>query len=245
MPVGRGRGYNGSIPDILALTAWSYRSGLIKAYTLPYLDRIRAQLAPGSRIALVTLEQDGFALDEEARRREQARLASRGVDWIPLPYARFGLRALWNAALGIARLAFLCRRRRIADLHCFGTPAGAQGYALSILTGARLVLDSYEPHAEAMVETGTWKRTSLAFRILFPLERLQSRRARAVIAVSEGMRDYARSRYGVEFSRFFVKPACVDLELFKRDELEAARLRKALGLEGAVACVYAGKTGGI
>lgn len=54
-------------------------------------------------------------------------------------------------------------------------PAGALGYVLSKFTGSKLIIDSYEPHAESMVENGTWKKSSLKFKILFWLEKNRAR----------------------------------------------------------------------
>lgn len=231
--------------NVLALTSWSFRSGLIQTYTLPYLRLIRNNIAPNGAIHLVTLEQDGMALTAAERQRAREELSSDAIEWHTFRYRRFGLAAAVKALLQLIFLARLCKDRGIDCIHCFCTPAGATGYLLSLLTGLPLVIDSYEPHAESMVENGTWKSTCLAYRILFLLERLQSKRAETVIATVAGMRDYARTRYGAEFARFFVKPACVDLGLFRRDSARDCALRMRLDLEGKIVGVYAGKTGGI
>ena len=107
------------------------------------------------------------------------------------------------------------------------------------------MLDSYEPHAESMIEVGWWTRESKAFKLMFALERLQSRRAHAVIATTAGVRDYAREKYGAEFERFYVKPATVDLNVFSPERARDPELAGQLGLEGRLVCVYAGKVGGI
>lgn len=138
-----------------------------------------------------------------------------------------------------------CVREDVDVIHCFCSPAGAFGWLLSVLTGCPLVLDSYEPHAEAMVESGTWGAGSLRARFLSLLERLQSRRAAAVVAVTESMRQYASARYGVIFDAFFVKPACVDLIRFDPERVDGARLRMELGLDGKIVCLYSGKFGGM
>ncbi|MBK9421151.1 MAG: hypothetical protein IPN44_08860 [Flavobacteriales bacterium] len=114
-----------------------------------------------------------------------------------------------------------------------------------MLTGRPLVVDSYEPHAEAMVENGAWRKGGIAFRTLFLFEKLQSKRARAVIAAAEGMQDYALSAYGHVPSRFLVKPACVDLDRFSERNVKDPALLKELGLERKLVAVYAGKFGGI
>lgn len=231
--------------DSLVLTHWTLRSGLIQAYTVPYLRLMSEHLEPGHRITLVTLEQPAMALsagEADAAREELARYR---IEWIPFSYHRFGLEAIASMGTNLLRLLWLSRRRQFTSIHCFCTPAGALGVLLSYLTEIPLIIDSYEPHAEAQVENGTWTRSCAAFRLLFFLEGLQSRRAAAIIATSPGMRDYARTRYGASFERFFVKPACVDLRHFRKEGIQTEPLAKELGTYGKIVCLYAGKLGGI
>lgn len=228
----------------LVLTYWSYRSGLIQAYTMPYVRMIEGRLKPGGKVLLVTMEQEALSMDPARQEEESRRLARSGITWIPLPYRRFGPGAVLQMAWRVLQLAFLCLRERVDVIHAFCMPAGGLGCLLSYVTGIPLILDSYEPHAEGMVAYGEWKESGAAYRILFALEGLQSRRATTAIAAAPAMRDYARRKYGVEFERFHVKPACVDLERFSRRGIDVEALREAHGLGGKVVCVYAGKTGG-
>jgi hypothetical protein len=92
---------------------------------------------------------------------------------------------------------------------------------------------------------GAWSNGGLAFRILFLLEKLQSKKARAVIATACGVKQYAEQRWGVTLRRFYVKPASVNMKLFKPGHNKDPELLKEFGLEEKVVCVYAGKIGGI
>ena len=76
------------------------------------------------------------------------------------------------------------------------------------------MLDSFEPHAEPMVEAGQWSGNSLAFRLLFALEKKQVRRADVVIGCVDKMKDYVEEKYGVQIDHFYSKSACVNLSLF-------------------------------
>lgn len=223
--------------NILVITYWGYDDALVQNYTLPYLD-IMAELLPvGSRIHLVTLEKGGST--------RQARQLPDHIILHPFMYRRFGLMGLAMVIKILFNLLWQIRKVRIDTIHAWCMPAGALGYLLSVLSGKPLVLDSYEPHAESMVENGTWARGGAAFRILFHLERAQSRRATAVIATTEGMRAYALSRYGVELDNMLVKPACVDLARFSIRNVKVPHLLRGAGLENKLVAVYAGKFGGI
>lgn len=231
--------------NVLVLTYWSYRDALIQTYTLPYVRMIRKQLPASCRIYLLTLEQARLKMSEDETERVVAELKREGIHLITFKHSKFGLKAMLMWSLFITRLFALCLRERIAFIHAWCTPAGAAGVILSIVTRRPLIIDSYEPHAEAMVENGSWRANSLAFKILFFLEKLQSRRARTVIATARGMRDYAREKYGARFDSFYVKPACVDLDKFSPARIKDTALVAEHDLDGKIVCVYAGKIGGI
>lgn len=163
---------------------------------------------------------------------------------LPQPYKRFGLKKLIASAGDLTKLIGIINKDNIKIIHAFCTPAGSIAYLLSKFTGAELIIDSYEPHAESMVENGTWKKDGMAYKILFSLEKKQTQRAKVLIATSAGMKQYALDRYGIEVKNFFVKPACVDLEKFYPSEKDNILL-KELGFENKIVCVYAGKLGGI
>jgi glycosyltransferase involved in cell wall biosynthesis len=231
--------------NILVITYWSYRDALIQTYTVPYLKIIRKYLPEGSRLFLTTLEQSHLRMTDEERAATDEALAKEGTHLVSFSYSKFGLAAMLKWLLFLWRLFRLCRRERITHIHAWCTPGGAIGYILSRLTGLPLVVDSYEPHAEAMVENGAWAKGGLAFRILFFFEKLQSKRAAFIIATTSGMKAYAAEKYGAALKRFYVKPACVDLAMFSAEDRKDPALLEQYGLAGKLVCVYAGKIGGI
>lgn len=231
--------------NILIITYWSFDDALIQTYTLPYVDLIRKQLPPGSRIFLVSLEKDDSVLTGKRKQSITDNLDQRGISWYPFQYYPLGIGAAFLWIQILLKLARLIRSQKIDVIHCWATLAGALGYLLSKITGKPLVIDSYEPHAEAMVENGTWPRGSIAFRILFDLEKRQTRRASHLIAATAGMKAYALKKYDYEIDQLFVKPACVDLELFDIQRRKNPALLAELGLTDKLVCVYAGKFGGI
>jgi len=223
--------------NILVLTYWSYSDALIQTYTLPYVRIIRKQVSEDSKIYLVTLDKDGTNGVQD--------LHGSGIQNISFIYKGYGISALFAWIKNIWVLKRLIHKNQIDTIHAYCTLAGMFGYILSLLCGKKLIIDSYEPHAEAMVENGTWSRRGLSFLILWFFEKRQSQRASLVIAATASMRQYAHEKYHAEFRRFYVKPACVDLELFTLEKSKKPELLKALQLEDKLVCLYAGKFGGI
>ena len=230
--------------NILVFTQWSFKDALVQTYTLPYVDIIRKVISPERKILIITAEQQHLALSKDETDKINKDWAGRNMQLVPEPYERFGLKKMIASAGNFFIWYKLIKKEKVKTIHAFCTPAGGIAYILSKLTGAELVIDSYEPHAEAMVENGTWKEGGLAFRILFSLEKRQTQAAKALIGTTAGMKQYAAEKYGVQVQNFFIKPACVDLQKFSPKEKDA-HLLKELGLENKIVCVYSGKLGGI
>lgn len=230
--------------NILVLTQWSYKDALVQTYTLPYVEIMRKIISSDRKIFVVTAEQSHLALSPAEVNQINYEWSARNMCLVPQTYRSFSVKKIAASVRNIIELTRIIRKERVRTIHAFCTPAGSIAYLLSKFSGADLVIDSYEPHAEAMVENGTWKRNGLAFQILFRLEKLQSRQAKTLIAASSGMKQYALEKYDLKGKIFFVKPACVDFEKFSPNEKNRTLL-KEMGLENKIICVYAGKLGGI
>ncbi len=221
--------------NILIITYWDYNDALIQTYTLPYLKIISNTLSHDSKLFLVTLNKSNKKTENSIPKTTN----------ISFRYKKFGILGglMWLKV--VITLLYTIKKHKITTIHTWCTPAGAIGYVLSVLTRKKLVIDSFEPHAESMVEGGTWEKNGLAFKILFKLEKLQLKRAKEVICANEGMIEYSQRVYKIKKSRYFVKPACVDLNLFSYKNLKNEALLKELQLDNKITCVYAGKFGGL
>lgn len=228
---------------ILVLTYWPFQDALIQTYTLPYLKIISENSA--IRIWLVCLQPSSKEISTLELKNIQEDLIRNRIVLLPFDYKPLSVKGVLSTALTFVNLLYLILKLKIDTIHAWATPAGALGYLLAVATRRDLIIDSYEPHAEAMIENGTWRENSMAFKVLFWLEKKQSHYARIVIAAVEGMRYYSQAKYGKHFeNNFYVKPACVDIELFNVEKRELI-LRKSLMFEDKIVGVYAGKFSGI
>jgi glycosyltransferase involved in cell wall biosynthesis len=109
----------------------------------------------------------------------------------------------------------------------------------------KLHIDSFEPHAEAMVENKTWNKSGLKYKVLFYFEKIEARVADYLIFAAPGMEKYIREKYKTSVVNYSVKPACIDLEAFSGKFVKNSELVNKYNLEGKIVCVYAGKFGGI
>jgi len=224
---------------ILVLTYWDFNDALIQTYTLPYLYIISKYIPENSTIYLLTLNK---------KTTDDINFSHPQIKVLQFRYIPFGLKAIFYYSYLLFYLFIFILTQKITHIHAWCTPAGMFGYILSMVTRRPLIIDSYEPHAEAMVEVGEWKKYSLPFRLLYFFEKKMTHHAKYLIATTEKMiTEYAVNRYSFnpDKNNWFVKPACVNLELFKPDNNKRFNLRKKLNLENKIIGIYAGKFGGI
>lgn len=218
---------------ILVITYWKFDDALIQTYTLPYLKIIESIISSDSKIHLVTLD---------AEPRQSKQITSTLFN-ISKPYFPFGLKSVIEWFKNFIFLFRFIKKNKIQHVHCWCTPAGVAGYILCKLTGVKLVLDSFEPHAEAMVENNTWKKNSIKFKLLMHYEKLQLKLAAHVICATHGMIGYSQKKYNIIKDHYFVKPACVDFSKFEANKRDFNLLNTIH--EEDIVCVYAGKFNGI
>ena len=220
------------------ITYWSFEDALIQAYTLPYLREIKKLLPEGSSISLVTQENDHLQIDKLREMNDP------DFNVLAFPYSPFSPMTLPKLRALIRKLTRFVKNNNVQTLHSWCTPGGAIGYLIHRSTGVRLVIDSFEPHAESMVENGTWNRNGLAFKLLYWLERKQAKAAEHLIGLTAEMKQYCIDKYNVDPTNYHVKPACVDLDMFTNSRYPNIRVELGIQKEDVV-CIYAGKVGGI
>jgi len=230
---------------LMVFTSWTSGEPLLVSYVLPYLRIIRNILPQETTIHLVTWEKAETGTQHSSA-VFYSLAAQLQIQIVPVPFRKFGFRAAFTHARTIIRLLRIARRERITHLHAFAPPAGAMAMAIRTLHPAKFIMDSWEPHASAMVEAGVWKKHSLAFRTLWRFEQLIPRVADFLVAASPQMTTFAEN-HGIKVSgRVLVRPACTDTRVFDPDLFDKQELRRKQGIPNdAVVCICVSKLGGL
>ena len=236
---------NNFVRNILVLTYWSFNDPLIQTYTLPYLKIMISVLPAGSKIYLLCLEQKQYAGETQDTVSKLRDLEALGIHVIQKKYVPFGTKAILAWAPILVQLSAIILLKKIKYIHCWCTPPAIFGLILAKVWRRKLILDSYEPHAETMLENNVWHPSSRSYKILNVFEKLMTKNADFIIGTTKGMLEYAKRKYGHSIRNFEVKPACVNVEQFNFQMEKDQGLAKSLGLQDKTVMLYAGKFGGI
>jgi hypothetical protein len=228
---------NKPVCRILFLSTWAQNSPLMQNYLLPNVDIIQKLISEESKVWVQTWETDAVPFSNKVDHPS--------ITWLTFQYQKFGPMAVISYFFQFVRLIIFCRKNKITHLHGFAPVANSMGLLLSYFSRAKFIVDSWEPHAEPMVESGVWKKGGLPFRILFLLEKLTSKKADFLLAASTGMTDYAKKKWGIVPKNVLHRPACVKLTEFDPGLFNKVELRKALNLENKIICVCASQLGGL
>ncbi len=230
--------------NILVITFWPYKSGLIQAHVLPYVNIFKKHTR-GGKVYLLT--QENKELSPEEKEKIKQTLNAQNIEWLPMKYTPFSGKTLlrWAFILFPKLLAFIFKKR-INYLHPWCTPGGTIAFILSKLTATPMLVDFYEPHADSMVELGEWNKEGKNYKILKYFEILQTHHAEYLICSNPDMKEYALKAYNYKIpeKKYFYKPNCIDFAKFY-PRPKNQKLLKKLNLENKIVGLYVGKFGGI
>ncbi len=112
-------------------------------------------------------------------------------------------------------------------------------------TKAKVGLESYEPHAAYMLESGVWKSNSLFYKVQLYYENLIKQSADFLTTVTENYKLHLVDNEQIEPEKINVSPCWVQLDKFQFNPQKRAEIRQNLGWQNATVGIYVGKFGSI
>ncbi len=224
---------------LLFLSYWSAEEPLVRSTILPYL-KLMSEDRLIDQVWLVTVERGGDPSLPGLN-------SMPGVHHVPVQMRWKGQGVLSKIDLFIRLFLVLVRMVRKQGVQVIDSKAalaGGMAYLVHWFTGVPFIVESFEPHADYMADSGTWSRKGLYFRLSGWLERKQQAHARFLVTVTNNFASYLLQSDHSE-RRVRVIPSITDLDLFRFDPQVRAELRAELGWTDAVVGVYVGKFGGL
>lgn len=225
-------------PVVLYISYDGVLEPLGESQVVSYLER----LADDSLITLLTFEKPEDAGDAARMAAMAARLAARGITWLPLRYHKRPpvLSTIVDVLRGIWCARAVARSQRTTILHARGYVPSLIALGARSVTGAAFLFDMRGFWVDEKVEAGHWPAGGWLFRVGKWWEKRFYARADAVVSLTEaGAR--AITQLGVTLRPGLpveVIPTCADLQRFSpapRDTALAAQL--GLGDAPVVGCV--------
>jgi hypothetical protein len=129
---------------------------------------------------------------------------------------------------------------------CRGAMAGAFGTMLHKKFGIPFVVESFEPHADYMTESGVWKKNGLRYRLQKKTEAEIKKYARFLVTVSNNYCQHLNLVERIASKRLKMVPCTVNACQFQFNATARDVVRNSLGLnDQTIVGVYLGKFGSI
>lgn len=230
---------------ILFLGYWSLRDGLTTSTIFPHL-RLLQERADVEAIRLVTIERGDTAQAELTFTPEYL---IKKITFEPLR-SKSSRHVILNKVEDFTRFPNELVRQVRAFKPDFilarGAPAGALAYLVWQKIKLPFYVESFEPHAAYMLESGVWQRYDPRYLFQRHWEKRQKQIARGLLPVAENYRQQLIAE-GVPAARLATVPCSVDAAAFAFTELGRQRIRQRLAFTSpeAVVGIYVGKFGGI
>ncbi|MDO7846746.1 glycosyltransferase [Hymenobacter sp. M29] len=229
---------------ILFLSYWGLHDGLTTSTVFPHL-RVLQNRADVQAVRLVTIERGP---DAQADLSFAPGFEADKISFEPLR-SRPGRNVILNKIEDFTRFPQELIRQ-VAEFKpdfilARGAPAGALAYLVWQKTKLPFYVESFEPHAAYMRESGVWRAYDPRYLFQRHWEKRQKQLAQGLMPVAENYRQQLISE-GVPAQRIVTVPCSVDAQAFAFDAVAAQRVRQRLGYPAtAVVGIYVGKFGDI
>lgn len=220
---------------IAFISYWGINDGLSQSTTLPNVKML-ASFSNVDQVILFTIERTEFSKPDLDYKIIHVPLVSKN-------FRNVYINKLSDFIRFTNIVAAVVKKEKINLIICRSSLAGGIGFRVHMKTGVPYVVESFEPHAEYMLESGVWSHFDPRYWIEKYFQHVQRKTSRFLLPVSNHYAHHL-SNHGVIAERILVVPCVVDSSLFKRT-IENG-LRNSLGITNdAIVGVYVGKFGGL
>ncbi|MEX2597052.1 MAG: glycosyltransferase [Salibacteraceae bacterium] len=226
--------------NLLYISFWSVNSGLSKATVLPVIQYLLKNDIAKSIILLTPESRNGTAQLEYTKE----------LSWVPVYFANekqlsSGWRLLMKMFFATLRALFV-KRKEIDLIWARASIAGGVAAIAAKLFRKPFGVESFEPHARYMTESGAWKNGGIKHRLQNWLEKVQMKNAWRLVTVSTAYQTYLINEKKIGVAKVYNIPCCADFDLFRFDMIARDKLRGELQIaDREKVGIYVGKFGDI
>ncbi len=226
---------------ILYINYWKLNDGLTLASTFPSL-RVLCEMEKVDKIVFTTIERSG---DFENTVLEELGGKVIHKPLFPLNIGPNILNKITDFVRFPQQLKAIAEEENIDLIIARGAPSGALALKLKKALDIPFYVESFEPHAQYMLEAGAWKAWDPRYIFEQKWEAEQKQIADGIVTVANKYAD-ALVKLGVEKRRVYTIPCVVDSNQFAFSDDSRRATRKELSIpDKAMVGAYVGKFGGL
>jgi len=220
--------------NLLFISYWSLNDGLTQATVIPHLE-ILSKFKQVGTVHFITVEREAQPnLVFNLNKVKHHPIFSKNL--------KFNLLNKVNDLFIISSsLSRIANNYDIDLIICRSAMAGMFGEKLHSKYGMPYVVESFEPHADYMIDTGTWAKYDPRYISQIRSENKQKKNALFLIPVSNAYKEVLINE-GISKKRLEVIPCCVNSSHFSFSKIKRKELREQLNING-VTGIYVGKFG--
>lgn len=221
---------------IIYLSYWSLSEGLTQSSVIPHI-KVLAEKSYISEIYFLTIER---ANDPQTEFPEFPKIFYRPLYSQNLKIAVFNkFNDFRDFSVQIVNLII---KEKIDQVICRGALAGALGYLAYKKTKTEYIVESFEPHADYMLDGKIWSKWGIKYQMQKYWEKKIKKTAKAVVTVSRHFTKEIQNDCTGKVTQF---GCAVDVDKFKFRLEDRISVRNKLGFKAYKIGIYVGKFGSI
>lgn len=224
--------------NILYIGYWNLYDPLTISTVFPTL-RVLRDLHPTAKLIFVNIQREALSVELPPILEEL------GILYHPIKSGESFRFKISDFAKGPGLIKTLCKTHYIARIIAQGAPAGSLAYLAWKKTGIPFLVESFEPHADYMLESKVWSRFDLRFILQHYSEQMQKKHSAGLLPVTVNYQIQLREEL-VESKKIKVVPCVVNENQFAFNMEVRLKVRKELRIDqGKIVGLYAGKYDGL
>jgi len=231
-----------SSSDTILFIYNSFKDPLFQNLVLSYVKTLSKH--EYGNFHLITFEQKTFKTTKSEKNELKRQLQQYHIHWHPLNYHTgqfLLLKKVWDFIQAIFLTCYIRLRWRTQVIFAFANVSGAICIVLKKILRMKMIIYSYEPHSEFMVELGIWSEHSLKYKLLRYLDGLIGREAEYILTGTKHMVDYLG--HTKSKGKIFRAPTAVDSTIYRFREKGRYNVRNQMNISDRDVFVYVGKFG--
>ncbi|MGJ3234412.1 hypothetical protein [Marivirga sp.] len=229
---------------IFVFAYYSFKDPVFQSAVLPYLKAVQDE---NLKYVLLTWEQKQFPLSKNQIKKIEDDLVNYHISWRRTTWHSGSfkpIKKIFDFTFGLIYCLNLISKFKATKIFSEGFPGAVIGHYLSKLSNKPHIIHTFEPHADYMLESGVWQKSSWEYRFLKKMEIPIAKHAQHIITATSAYKNLLNQN-GIE-NHIHTIPSCINMEEYNFNEESRTQIRSELKIKNdQIVIVYLGKIGGM